>query len=274
MKTESAPTDTGSKNGRKPWLVAVGTGIRTVGQMTLESIVWLEAADKVLYVVADIIAEETVKRLNPRAESMIGLYAPGKHRLQSYGEMVDRILTSVRAGLNTCVALYGHPGVFAYPAHESIRRARSEGFSAWMLPGISAEDCLYADLGLDPADSGCQSYEATHFMLNVPYINPSSTLVLWQVGVIGHSLYQYSYHLSAMPMLLERLYRYYRPDHPVIVYEAAVLPGCEPVIKRIPLAALPAAGLSTSSTVCIPPAQPDPRMVDRLNVLYQDNRKL
>jgi len=29
-----------------------------------------------------------------------------------------------------------------------------------MLPGISAEDCLVADLGIDPASSGCQSYEA------------------------------------------------------------------------------------------------------------------
>jgi hypothetical protein len=35
-----------------------------------------------------------------------------------------------------------------------------------MLPGISAEDCLFADLGIDPGIYGCQSYEATDFLAN------------------------------------------------------------------------------------------------------------
>ena len=63
--------------------------------------------------------------------------------------MVERILSYVRRGLNVCVVFYGHPGV--HPGHESIRRARMEGFSASKLPGISAEDCLFAELGIDPS---------------------------------------------------------------------------------------------------------------------------
>jgi hypothetical protein len=35
-----------------------------------------------------------------------------------------------------------------------------------MLPAISAEDCLFADLGVDPADHGCPSYEATDFLVH------------------------------------------------------------------------------------------------------------
>jgi hypothetical protein len=78
-------------------------------------------------------------RLNPDgAESLQG----GNSRRQSYVEMVEHILTHVRSGYNTCVACYGHPGVFANPTHEAVRRAKDEGFSAKMLPGISAEDCL------------------------------------------------------------------------------------------------------------------------------------
>ena len=54
--------------------------------------------------------------------------------------------------------------VFVQPSHESIAIARLEGFSARMLPGISAEDCLFADIGLDPGKDGCQSFEATDFL--------------------------------------------------------------------------------------------------------------
>ena len=40
-----------------------------------------------------------------------------------------------------------HPGVYVAPSHETVLRARAEGYPARMLPGISSEDCLFADLG-------------------------------------------------------------------------------------------------------------------------------
>lgn len=251
-------------------LIVVGTGIRTVGQLTTEAIAWLEKADKLLYVVGDPIGEEAIRKLNPEAESLYGMYAEGKPRAQTYEEMVERILDCVRAGLLTCVAFYGHPGVFVYPSHESIRRARMEGFPAKMLPGISAEDCLFADLGVDPAMSGCQSYEATDFMLNRRRIDPSSSVVLWQVGVVGDWTYKRNgYDLSALPLLIERLLEMYPLGHVAFVYEAAVYPGCEPVIKPVPIERLAEAGLSAISTLYIPPAQapsPDPLLYQRLSV--------
>ena len=54
-----------------------------------------------------------------------------------------------------------------------------------MEPGISAEDCLYADLGIDPGSVGCQHYEASQFMFYRRRIDPSAYLVLWQVGIAG-----------------------------------------------------------------------------------------
>ena len=65
--------------------------------------------------------------------------------------MAEAILEPVRAGKRVCAAFYGHPGVFVLPSHDAISRARAEGFEATMLPGVSAEDCLVADLGVDPA---------------------------------------------------------------------------------------------------------------------------
>src|SRR5262245_20782903 len=153
-------------------LVAIGTGIRSVGQFSTEAIAWLKKADKVLYVVRDPVAEEVITTLNPKgAESLSYLYSENKEVMQTYREMIEVVLDNVRSGSRFCFAVYGHHGVLVYPTHESIRRARAEGYKARMLPAISAEDCLFADLGIDPV-VGCQSFEATDFLMNVRYIDP------------------------------------------------------------------------------------------------------
>jgi precorrin-6B methylase 1 len=246
-----------SASARRGSLIVVGTGIRTVGHLTLEAIAWIKESDVVLYLVADPIAEEAIRHLNPNgAMSLRGYYGEGVHRSQSYEAMVQHILSCVRAEQRTCVAFYGHPGVFAYPSHESIRRARQEGYNARMLPGISAEDCLFADLGVDPAVNGCQSFEATDFLLHVRTVDTSSQLVLWQVGVVGDWTYRANgYDLGAFPLLMSRLCELYGPYHEGFIYEAAVLPGLAPSITRIAMGSLTPAYVNAGSTLYIPPSR-------------------
>lgn len=265
-KPKSGGADEVPREAKSGSLVVIGTGIRTVGQLTLEAIAWMQEADSLLYVVGDPVAEAVVKRLNPKgAASLTGYYEEGKPRIHTYNAMVEHILRCVRAGDKTVAAFYGHPGVFAYPSHESIRRARSEGFPARMLPGISSEDCLFADLGVDPAVGGCQSYEATDFLLNAPLIDPSSQLILWQVGSLGDWTYKSrQYDTRAMPLLVQRLTQFYPLSHPVAVYQAAMLPGTEPIIAQIPLYSLSEFPITAGMTLYIPPARtrvPDPAML-------------
>ncbi len=239
-------------------LVVVGTGIRTIGQLTMETIAWIKKADKVLYIVSDPTAEALIKSLNPEgAESLYGLYSENKPRLQTYEEMIQVTLNYVRSGKVVCFAAYGHPGVFAYPTHESVRRARAEGYKARMLPGISAEDCLFADLNFDPAMAGCLTYEATDFLVNDRVIDPSCHIVLWQIGVLGDSTFkQYRYDIKGMDHLLQKFYSCYSPHHNAFIYEAPIFPGVEPVIRQIPLYQLPTSGVTAISTLYIPPAAP------------------
>ena len=251
-------------------LVVVGTGIHAVGHLTMEASAWIRQAQRVYYVVADQVTEAAIQRLNPAAQSLSDLYGDGQPRADTYAGMAERILAGVRAGFLTCAVFYGHPGVFVAPAHAAIRQARAEGYEAALLPGISAEDCLFADLDLDPALEGCQTYEATDFLMRPRVIDPSSALVLWQIGVLGEWTYQRDgYALTAMPLLLERLGRDYELEHVAIVYEAAVYPGCAPRIEHVPLAQLPATPLSAISTLYLPPiraATPDLEVCRRLGI--------
>lgn len=235
-------------------LVVVGTGIRSVGQLTIEAATCIRRAERLHFSVADALGERVIRILNARAEPLMPLYVDGKPRSETYEEMVETILRSVRAGHRTAAVFYGHPGVFAFPSHEAVRRARCEGFKARMLPAVSAEDCLFADLGVDPADSGCQSLEATDFLLRMRSIDTSQQLILWQVGVLGEwSFRRASYELSALPMLVRKLLELYPSEHVATVYEAASAPGAEPRIERTPVGAVGDVPLTPISTLYVPP---------------------
>jgi hypothetical protein len=252
------PAEERSHSGRRGQLVIVGTGLRTTGHFTAEAIAWIRAADKVLYVVGDPVAEQVLRDLNPSGiESLQVLYSEGKERQQTYDQMVERIMTCVRSGLRTCAAFYGHPGVFVYPSHVALRQARAEGYSAIMLPGISAEDCLFADLGIDPAAYGCQSYEATDFLFSDRRIDSSAALVLWQVGVVGNTTFTSGeYDRSLLPLLVAKLCETYPLNHHVTAYEAAVQIGCPPRFVHCALSQLWSAPMTAATTLFVPPARP------------------
>lgn len=254
-------------------LIVVGTGIEAVAHVTLAAEGAIRNSDIVLYLVADPLTEDWIRELNPAAENLHGLYADGKDRILTYGLMIERILREVRAGRLVCAAFYGHPGVFVHPSHEAIRVAREEGHSARMLPGISAEDCLFADLGLDPSVRGCQSFEATDFLIRRRQIDVNIPMVLWQVGVVGKLDYQArGYGPGNFRILIEALVRLYGPMHEVTLYEASLFSGLPPLIKKRTLESLVADPPSAIATMYIPgKADPelDLEMVNQLGIDWE-----
>jgi hypothetical protein len=149
------------------------------------------------------------------------------------------------------------PGIFAWSPHKVIEVARAEGFEAHMEPGISAEDCLYADLGIDPGRFGCQHFEASQLLLYERRIDPAGYLVLWQAGLVGDlSLKRFSTGPAYRQVLVDLLMRDYPSDHELIIYRAATLPIQRPEIRRIALRDLPSTELTTEHTVVLPPAAP------------------
>jgi precorrin-3B methylase len=246
----------------------VGVGMTLGSHITPLSRSHIEQADVVFTALSDGVTELWLAKMHPDVRSLQPLYREGHSRAATYREMVDVMLIEVRAGKYVCGAFYGHPGVFAWPAHKAIETARSEGFEAHMEPGISAEDCLYADLGMDPGTFGCQHYEASQFMLYRRCIDPSAYLVLWQIGIAGdRSFTRFSTGTAYRQVLLDVLLRHYPRDHMVIIYEAATLPTRAANIVRLELHKLPTLDLSLQTTLVIPPTktlEPDAEICARL----------
>jgi hypothetical protein len=251
-------------------LVIVGTGYRIAGQTTPEALRHMTKADK-LFFLADSVTETWLNELNPSGESLSDAYGAGKDRMVSYEEMIERMLSPVRKGLKVCGAFYGHPGFCAYLTHEAIRRARREGHTATMLPGISSTDCLSADVGID-ASTGCQTFEATDFLIRKRKLDNSLALILLQIATIGVGSYIKKNDLwnpAGLRVLVEVLQKLYSPRHPAVIYEASVYPVCDPIIQRVTLNAVPRAHITTASTLYLPPKQVAPlnrKMVARLRI--------
>lgn len=237
-------------------LVCVGVGMTLGSHITPLARSHIEKADVVFTAMSDGVMELWLAKMNSDVRSLQRHYREGKSRLETYREMVDVMLVEVRAGKRVCGAFYGHPGVFAWPTHKAIELARSEGYTAHMEPGISAADCLYADLAIDPGKYGCQHYEASQFMLYRRHIDTGAYLILWQVGVAGdRSLARFSTGASHRRILADVLCRDYEAAHEVILYKAATLALSRPHVLRLPLRALPDAECDMQSTLVVPPSR-------------------
>jgi uncharacterized protein YabN with tetrapyrrole methylase and pyrophosphatase domain len=247
----AAPVDLWGWKG----LTIVGTGIRTGLQTTPEARLCIVQASKVLYLLSDQLSEAWLKGMNPTAESLFSSYEAGKPRPQTYTEIVGRIISALRISKDVCVVFYGHPGVFVGPAKDAMIQARAEGFRVRMLPGVSAMDNLFSDLALDPGITGLQSHEATAFLLYKPKFEPTASLILWQVGVVGERVWKPSSQPNtvALNLLRDRLLESYPPEHTVVVYEAATLPFHLPSVRLTRVSDLQSVEYSTSSTMFIPP---------------------
>jgi hypothetical protein len=253
-------------------LTVVGTGIKAVAQVTQEAVSHIRRADRLVYLAGDPVTAQWLQDLNPSASSLSSSYAVGGARRDAYEDMVERVLEPVRAGQRVCMATYGHPGVCGYPGHEAVRRARTEGYRAAMLPGVSSQDCLFADLGIDPGRDGCQSYEATNFLLCRRPPDPATALVLWQVGLLGQTDYRRQFSTAGLPLLVEALATVYGLSHRVTLYENAVYPLCDSVIRQMELAQLPDAQVSWAMTLFVPPLTAAPtntEMAARLAALLR-----
>lgn len=238
-------------------LTIVGTGYGGWSRITFESASVISVSEKVLFLADNSLIEDWIRNANSTSESLLSFYSGRPDRRQTYLDMTEHILSFLRRQLQVCAIFYGHPGVFVFPSHEAIIRARNEGFEARMLPAISAEDCLFSDLGIDPGRRGCQSFEATDFLIRKRQTDVTIPLILWQVGSLG--VVDSSRHENRnLDILSETLVALYGPNHDVVIYEAAPCPLIEPIIDFVPLARLAGTGLTPITTLYVPPKHDRP----------------
>jgi tetrapyrrole methylase family protein / MazG family protein len=238
-----------------PSLIVVGSGIKFISHLTVEAQAHIAAADKILYLVNEPAMQAWLSKNYTNAESLDNLYFKSNLRIDAYQEITTYILENLDRYAYVCVVIYGHPTVFAKPALDAVILARQKGYRAEILPGISAEDCLFADLLIDPGTSGCLSLEATLLLAYRKQIDISCHIILWQIGVIGTMGHAKSHNnTKGIILLTEYLKGFYGPNYEITLYKASQYAGFKPSINKVKLHQLPSIEFPTITTLYIPPA--------------------
>ena len=226
----------------------------------------MKKSDCVLYLLNEPAIKQWVHENNPRAIGLEDIYYAAPLRQQAYMALCDTVIEYQTKHEKLCFLLYGHPAVFSSTVNMLVNRLQGRpDCQVQILPGISALDCLFADLNIDPAQAGMQSYDATEFLLADQAIHPDTPLFLWQIGVLG--LFQpiteestlsdicQQKHRQALNLLTNHLLKYYPDTHKITLYTAAQYPGLPPETHSFSLAELANLSLPRLSILYIPTAR-------------------
>lgn len=203
----------------------VGTGMAGYSQVTKEVEDTLERSDIVLSLNHQDTALEYVSEIANTVD-LISEYNENEERKATYRRIADRVLEEAEKPENERVtfATYGHPMYFVDPARIIIHDA-PEDVDVEVLPGISSIDCLYADIGLDPARNGLQIFDATDVLVREFELNPAVPALLLQIGSIETSLYSTKMSTPGrFSRIKNHLLNFYSGDHEIFLLKTAVYP--------------------------------------------------
>ncbi|HFS5637767.1 TPA: SAM-dependent methyltransferase [Legionella pneumophila] len=233
-------------------LIVVGSGIKSISHLTEETKRVIQNADKVLYLLNEDNLKQWIQREAKNSESLDSIYFSSKKRIEAYQALTNHIIEEYKKVSILCVVFYGHPTVFADSALNAVRQIKKDGGEAIILPAVSAQDCLFSDLEIDPGDQGCFSIEATELVLFERFIDVHAHLILWQVANFGRTDGKKANNLS---ILKDYLSDYYPADYSICLYEAPSLPTCSPRIEWVQLCHMDQSVISSITTVYIPPIE-------------------
>lgn len=251
-------------------LVCIGVGMTAGAHLTPNARKHIEQANVLFADVPNGLFIAWLKEMHGDVRSLASFRNEQRSVHETNLSIAEALLAEVRRGANVCAAFYGHPGSFGGPARLAIEIARNEGFATHLEPAVSAEDCLYADLEIDPGRYGCQHYEAGQFMRYRRSVDSSAYLVLWNIDTPRDVLVAESNTIAYRTVLLDALANDYPADHTIIVYRPATLMNRDPYVLQLPLALLPWAAIEPHACLVLPPAAellPDPDRQARLAAL-------
>jgi hypothetical protein len=194
-----------------------GLGVLNIDQITRETERVIRRSNEVLYVDTGVATRPYLESLCPRATSLFETcYEETGHRLNAYHHMAARVLDAALGHPPVTFAMHGHPIVGAYTPFLIRDMANLLGLQVLVLPGISAMDCLFAELMVDPCVTGMQMYEATDLLLRRRPLQPDVPALIWQIGCVETTLHTMRISKPArFERLRSHLLRFYPPQHEV-----------------------------------------------------------
>jgi tetrapyrrole methylase family protein/MazG family protein len=235
-------------------LIICGAGIKSLSHHTKEFDVSVKSADIVIYLVNEPLLEIWLTKNTKKSFSLNPIYFSYPQRDQSYKKITETVISSFNDFDNVCLVFYGHPILLADSVNSIIKEAKTLDINVQVLPGISAFDCLLADLEIN-LNGGCFLSEASHLIKNQIKLDTSNHVIIWQVGVIDVESPRTNEYKGNVWKLKHELLKYYHKDSEVYLYEASIYPHIKPLIKKTKVGLIDKMEISSITTAYIPPLE-------------------
>ncbi|KTD17920.1 SAM-dependent methyltransferase [Legionella jordanis] len=239
-------------------LTIAGTGIKFLAHLTTEVKGIIKSSSCVLYLLNEPAMKHWVLNNSKISFSLDEIYYSCEKRIDAYEKIVQVVLSYAGKYNDLVLLIYGHPLVFSSVAMKLIEQCSNSEMQLSVLPGISALDCLLADLRIDPAGAGLQCYDATLFInKNVEY-SSSAHLILWQIAIVNEikiikGEINKVTQKTGLSYLKKILLNKYSANHPLILYVAALYAGVSSEIIELELDSLEEIEIPRLATLYIPP---------------------
>jgi precorrin-6B methylase 1 len=212
-------------------LVLAGSGIKAIAHLTPETMGHIRRADIVFYHATSGVVATQLHQLNSNALDLYQYYGEGKVRNSTYIQMAELMLREVRRGKYVVGVFHGHPGFFVKSGRRALAIAKMEGHETQLLPGISATDCLFADLRIDPGVIGVQILKASQVLRKNSHLSTDNHVLLIQVNSVGDNTFSFAgYKHAKLDKLFGELISVYGSHHDSVYYVAPIFPGFDPII--------------------------------------------
>jgi len=234
-------------------IVIVGLGIKLYSHLTQEALAVIQGAEKLYYLTNEPVMSDWLENNGNNSQSLEELYFSKELRCESYDLIVSEVLSSSDKYKSICFAAYGHP-LMLNEISEKILLMSGPHIETSVIPGISTENVMFCDLGVDPLKLGLQSYEATYLLASKLKINTNANLVLWQAGVVGVTGHTAGHNgnpgIDSIQKKLQLLG--YAEKHIIYFYEASLYPQKPPVIIESTIKEMSSKKISTLMTLFVP----------------------
>ena len=252
-------------------IFVVGLGVLNVDHVTRETEAVLRRSNEVLYVDTGVATGTYLEGLCPRVTPLYETsYADDAPRLDAYARMAARVVDAAMDHPPVTFAMQGHPIVGVYAPFLIRDLAGLLDLEVRVLPGISAMDCLFAELMVDPCVGGMQMYEATDLLLRRRPLQSDVPLFVWQIGCVETRLHTTRVSRPERFIRLRaHLLRFYPPQHQVTAAYSTPHPLMPSTIHRFALADICAYAhlLHPGFTLFVPPTHERP--VEDYDLLYE-----
>jgi len=234
----------------------IGLGTVNIDQVTRGAERALAGSAEVLFLDAGVATPAFLASRCERVTDLSPHLRAGESRILAHHAIAAQVIDAALTHRPVSFAVGGHP-THLVPSTFLVRDlAALLGLEVEIHAGISALDQICAELMIDPASHGLQSFEATDVLLRRRPLACDVPLLLWQVGRVESHLHDLG---RSRPERFERLTRYllrtYPAEHQVVAVEASSHPLLDPVHIGFPLHQMPAqaARISARTTLYVPP---------------------